>query len=204
MYTPSDFKIKDPEVIRSFIRAHSFGILFSRDVDGHFHDTHLPLLASDDLTSITGHIARANPQWKSWEADSEVKIVFRGPHAYVSPSCYQSEFNVPTWNYSAVSVTGTVRTVSDRVEQTKVMRELVDFHETSRPNPWELDESDSRFMKLYDALVFFSVEIREIEAKFKLNQNKSEADRESVIKSLSETGSLHDADLAAMMREVNP
>ena len=202
MYTPVDFKIEDSEVIRSFIRANSFGILFSTEVNGGFHDTHVPMLVSEDLTSITGHIARANPQWKSWEADEAVKAVFHGPHAYVSPSYYESEFNVPTWNYSAVSVSGSVRIVSDRGEQTEIMRELVGFYEKAQPAPWKLDEGDARFMKLFAALVFFSIEITGIEAKFKLNQNKSAEDRAKVIQCLSETESRHDADVAAMMREV--
>ncbi len=201
MYTPVNFKIEDSEVIRSFIRANSFGILFSREVNGGFHDTHVPMLVSDDLTSITGHIARANPQWKSWEADAEVKTVFHGPHGYVSPLYYESDFNVPTWNYSAVSVSGSVSIASDRGEQTEIMRELVGFYEKTQPTRWKLDEADSRFMKLFDAIVFFSIEITGIEAKFKLSQNKSAEDRAKVIQCLSETGSRHDADVAAMMRE---
>lgn len=199
MYSPVDFKIEDPEVIRSFIRTNSFGVLFSRDEKGTFHDTHVPMLVSDDLKIITGHISRANSQWKSWEADFGVKIVFHGPHAYVSPFYYESDFNVPTWNYTAVSVSGSVRVISDRDEQRAMMRGLVDFHEKDQSNPWKLDESDERFMKLFDALIFFSVEVAGIEAQFKLNQNKSVGDREKVIQCLSETGSPHAADLAALM-----
>lgn len=201
MYSPNDFKIEDPEVIRSFMRTNSFGMLFSRDTEGTFHDTHVPMLVSDDLTFVTGHIARANPQWKSWEADSDVKLVFRGPHAYVSPSYYESDFNVPTWNYSVVSVSGTVQVITDRREQAAVMRELVGFYEDAQPSPWRLDESDERFMKLFDALIFFSVGVTGIAATFKLNQNKSAEDRAKVIQCLSQSGSRSDATLAKLMQE---
>lgn len=203
MYTPAHFNIKDRERIISFIRDHSFGILFSADPEGVFHDTHLPLVISDNCQMVSGHIARANPQWKSWEAQSSVKLVFHGPHAYISPSFYQSDFNVPTWNYTAVSLSGEVSLVDERDEQIRIMKELVDFNEKSLPSPWSLDTSDQRYLKLFEALVFFQISVTGIEGKFKLNQNKSEEDRESVIRQLLASGSAPSMEIAEFMQREN-
>ena len=201
MYSPSQFKIEDDETIRSFVRSNSFGIVFSQGSDGAFHDTHAPLLIADDLTKLTGHLARANPQWRSWEQIPNVRVVFHGPHAYISPTYYTSEFNVPTWNYTAVSVSGKIRIISERTRQLEIMHNLIRFYEASQESPWQLDESDERYLKLFDAVVFFEIEVTRLEAKFKLNQNKSEEDRDQVIQRLLATGSAMDADVARLMEE---
>ncbi len=94
MYTPPKFKVEDPEVIGNFIREHAFGLLLT--VSGtEIHDTHTPFVLTDD-GHLLGHIARANPQWSHWTADTVAKVIFSGPHAYISPNYYASEFNVPT------------------------------------------------------------------------------------------------------------
>jgi transcriptional regulator len=98
MYTPPKFKVDDPAVIRNFIEKNSFGVLLSIE-GGQIHDTHTPFILSEN-NQLLGHIARANPQWKASSEASRVKVIFTGPHAYISPKYYVSEFAVPTWNYT--------------------------------------------------------------------------------------------------------
>ena len=108
MYTPEKFNIEDREAILRFIRQNPFGLLLSVG-GGVIHDTHTPFIVAEDGKQLLGHLARANPQWASWGEGSVAKVVFSGPHAYVSPRYYESEFAVPTWNYTAVSVSGQIR-----------------------------------------------------------------------------------------------
>lgn len=196
MYSPSAFSVTDASVILDFIRKNGFGIVISRDENG-LHDTHTPLMISGDLKCVSGHIARANPQWRTWEKQPDVKVIFHGPHAYISPGYYRSEFNVPTWNYSAVSIDGKLRIIKDRERQVELIRELTSQYEGE--SGWRLDTNDDRYMKLFDAVVCFSIEVERIEAKFKLNQNKSEEDQLSVIAHLQASQSGPDRETAELM-----
>ena len=197
MYTPQKFKIDDPETVRRFIRENPFGLLLSVD-QGSIHDTHTPFLVSEDGQHLLGHIARANPQWKSWSEGTKAKVVFSGAHAYISPRYYESEFAVPTWNYTAVSVAGRISVTEDADAKLDFLDRLTAANETSE-DPWTLDRSDERYLNLLAGIVVFSISIDSIEASFKLNQNKSLDDQRKVVASLTETGCPFDRDVAELM-----
>ncbi|MEM7012726.1 MAG: FMN-binding negative transcriptional regulator [Verrucomicrobiota bacterium] len=201
MYTPSQFKVDDPEVIHAFIRQNAFGLLLTTSGE-EIHDTHTPFYLSDDGTILTGHIARANPQWKNWDTKTTAKAIFTGPHAYVSPRFYQTEFNVPTWNYTAVSISGQLSIVEDTSEILESMDHLIAENETT-DSPWALDHGDERNLNLLKGIVVFRLTIEEVEAKFKLNQNKSEAERKNVIEGLSQSDSAGDREVAELMRSID-
>jgi transcriptional regulator len=196
MYTPSKFKIDDDAEIRSFIEKHSFGLLLTVEED-RIHDTHTPFLLSEE-GELLGHIAKANPQWKAWTGETQAKVIFTGPHAYISPHYYVSEFAVPTWNYAAVSVTGRIRIIDREDEVLGFLDRLVSAYETSDA-PWTLDRGDERYMKLLSGIVVFSISMDHVEASFKMNQNRSEEDQRKVIDSLSATGCPFDHEVAKLM-----
>ncbi len=196
MYTPPNFKVDDTEIIRSFIAQHPFGLLLSINED-QIQDTHTPFVVSED-GELVGHIARANPQWTDWAVESRVKVIFTGPHAYISPQHYVSEFAVPTWNYTAVSVSGRIKILEEEDEVLQFLDQLVAANENP-DNPWNLDRTDERYMKLLSGIVVFSVSMDSVEASFKMNQNKSEEDQRKVVDSLSATGCPIDRDVAEIM-----
>ena len=199
MYTPPKFKVEDPEQIRSFIEENSFGLLLSLDgVD--IHDTHTPFVHADDGRHLLGHIAKANPQWKSWSDGSTVKVIFTGPHSYISPRYYVSEFAVPTWNYTAVSVVGSITVIQEEEIVLSFLDSLVAENESS-DSPWKLDRSDQRYMNLLSSIVVFSISMDRVEASFKLNQNKTEEDQSKVIRSLKASGCPFDLGVANLMAQ---
>ncbi len=198
MYTPPAFSVSDREAVLRFLRENSFGILISRDGET-LHDTHTPFLVADDLRTLRGHIARANPQWKTWAANPRVKVIFHGPHAYISPRFYKSEFNVPTWNYTAISIDGRIRIIEDHAATLELIQNLVAQYEGA--HGWQLDPNDERNLKLLHAVVAFEIEVDHIETKFKLNQNKSPEDRESVTASLLASEDPAGRATAEMMRK---
>ncbi|MAS91596.1 MAG: transcriptional regulator [Verrucomicrobiales bacterium] len=197
MYTPPNFRIDDREVIRQFISENSLGLLLSVR-DGVIHDTHTPFLISDCGQHLLGHIARANAHWHDWEEDSTAKVIFTGPHAYVSPRYYESEFAVPTWNYTAVSISGRIALIEKTEAKLDFLDRLTSANESS-DSPWTLDRSDERYLNLLSGIVVFSVSIDSIEASFKLNQNKSIEDQRKVVASLTETGCPFDHAVALLM-----
>lgn len=200
MYVPSQFRVTDDSTILTFIKQHPFGLLLS--VDGaEIHDTHTPFIVSPE-GKLIGHIAKVNPQWKSWKSSPQVKVVFTGEHSYISPSYYASALNVPTWNYSAVSATGHIKILDDREVVLKFLDELVEENEEGSA-PWTLNRKEEQHMKLLDGIVVFEISLEKVDATFKMNQNKSDEDKNSVIDSLQTTGCPFDHQTASFMSEVN-
>ncbi len=197
MYTPASFRASE-DAAREFVGRHGFGLLITA-AGGDIETTHTPMFFSDDGGFLLGHLARANPQWRNWSAGCTARAVFNGPHAYVSPGDYASDFNVPTWNYTSVVIDGRVELVSDHDECLAVLGRLVDLYESGRESPWELDTRDERLQSLLDQIVGFRVVVESVVGKFKLNQNKSDADRERVAERLCERGDVESAAVADLM-----
>jgi len=166
-------------------------------VEGAPFATHLPFMIEDDV--LVAHMARANPQWRSFAQGDEVLCVFQGPHAYISPSWYESANTVPTWNYVAVHVYGMPEIVDDPVAALDDQARLVTAHEAGFDEPWLLDERDPAMIEgLLRSIVNFRIPIGRIEGKFKLNQNKTAADRAGTIAGLESAGDPMSLALAAL------
>jgi transcriptional regulator len=202
MYVPFAFEETDQGKLHDFIESHSFGLLVSTR-DGAPFATHLPLLLERDTGPhgcLVGHVARANPQWQGLDGQ-EVLVVFSGPHAYVSPSWYESENVVPTWNYVAVHAYGTCRLVEDPDALTRILASMVTTYEQSMPSPWSLDTGNPYFQKQVRAVVGFRVEISRLEGKWKLNQNHPQERREKVMRVLERSKDPDAKAIARLMAE---
>lgn len=202
MYIPPAFLESDLPTLQAFIERHSFGLLVSL-VDGSPFATHLPFLL--DRTrgrsgALVGHVARANPQWQQC-VGQQVLTVFSGPHAYISPSWYEAEQVVPTWNYVAVHAYGRVQLIEDADELLSIVRHSVETYERSMPRPRALGGSDSFLEQLLKQIVGFRIEVERLEGKWKLNQNQPVERREKVARALAERGDENAAAIAALMRQ---
>jgi transcriptional regulator len=202
MYTPASFNEPDRDKAFDAIERFSFGLLVSTH-DGEPLASHLPLLLDRKAGangSLIGHMARANPQWQ--QADGQrVLAVFQGPHAYISPTWYEAGNVVPTWNYVAVHAYGTFRAVHEPDALLEILDDYVRHYESPMPEPWRFDAGSEYNRKLAGAIVGFRIEITQLEAKWKLNQNQPRERREKVIAALEASGEQDDRDIAALMRE---
>jgi len=188
MYIPEPFKIEDDKTIHQFISANPFATVIST-IDDKIEATHMPIDRFQN-GHYYGHFAKNNPQ-SAISDNQEVLVVFTGPHAYISPTMYASEFNVPTWNYSAVHCYGDIEFIDDETEVWHLFRELVERYEGKEG--WQLPDEE-KFKDLTKFVRFFKFKIKRIEAKFKFNQNKSEEDIESVVEGLKGVGNKNAAD----------
>lgn len=189
MYIPSAFEVHDPPTLHDFIEANSFGLLISQ-VEGRPFASHVPFLldrTAGEKGTLVGHFARVNPQWKEMTTGNTL-AVFSGPHAYISPTWYQAEIMVPTWNYMAVHVTGRVSIMEDEERMLDIVARSTEVYERAMPQPWKLDRSANYVKKLLSLIVGFEIEITSIEGKFKLNQNHPVARRLNVAKELRGQG----------------
>ena len=199
MYVPPHFAETDLTKQHDFIERYSFGLLVAQ-LGGVPFVTHLPFLlerTSGPHGTLIGHMARANPHWTELAGQS-VLAVFAGPHAYISPTWYESANVVPTWNYTAVHAYGSIELL-DKNGVRDVVTRTVSLYESALPQPWTF-EADSVFIdRLLDQIVGFRLAIERIEGKMKLNQNHPVERREKVIRALRERGSADEIAVAELM-----
>lgn len=205
MYTPRFNHVTDRSLLIEAMRRYSFAILFGGTPEGHAEErstaTHLPLVMKDEGEHgvLEGHFARANPHWKAL-AGREVLVVFPGPHSYVSPGLYAEALSVPTWNYIAVHAHGIVHLVEDEAGKEALLDGLMETHEPDYAHRWRAMPEGYRRTMLA-GIVGFRIPITRIEGKFKLSQNRPEADRRNV-RAAHAAGSTDQQELAAWMERL--
>jgi len=215
MYSPEAFRERRPEVIAELMRQHSLATLISVDA-GLPVISHIPLMFEPgngdgaDRTDakstehgsagcngrLLGHLARANPHAPLLADGAPVTAIFHGPDAYVSPHWYQSP-GVPTWNYAVVHVSGHSRLIDDDDRLLQLLDQLSARHEPSgKPIPLP----QQRRRPLLQAIVGFEIHIDRIDAKFKLSQNRPDADQPGILAGLEGSGP-GGGRLAGLMRQ---
>ncbi len=187
MYIPTRYRVTDDDTIDAFLAANGFATLVTSGPGG-LMATHLPVefeRGEDGARLVQGHVAKGNPQWRELEHGEPLLIVL-GPHTYVTPTWYDHP-NVPTWNYQAVHCSGPVRLVSDRAEQLRMVRRLAEHYEPPGSPPPRFDV-DAMPAGLRDAelkgIVAFEMRVTQVEAAFKLSQNRHTADHARITREL--------------------
>jgi len=201
MYLPKSFQIEDLPELHTFIQSFNFATLVTQH-DGAPFATHLPFLLDAERGpqgTLLAHLARANPQWRDFAAGAEALVIFQGPHAYISPSWYETHPSVPTWNYAVVHAYGVPRIVEDQATLHHMLETLVDTHEAGFAQPWRMDLPQEYLDKMMRAVVGFEIVITRLEGKLKLSQNRSEHDQQRVAEALGQSRNHLDVDLAEMM-----
>ena len=194
MYRPAAFREENTDKLIAFMKANSFATLVST-VEGIPYASHIPLVVTKqgDAVKLTGHLAKQNPQWQAFAA-AESLAVFTGAHAYISPTLYEKRENVPTWNYIAVHAYGIpeIITLADSPQRMDTMiGEMVNTYEATYQSQWR-SLSDSYRTGMMSGIVGFEMTVTRLEGKFKLSQNRSQTDRQTVSDEL-----LQSSDLAA-------
>lgn len=187
MYIPEHYRNTDTKEIHAFLRQYSFGILINT-VKGKPWGTHIPLEFGLNATNeevLVGHLAKANPQSKNIMDGEEVLCIFNGPHSYVSSSWYQDE-EVPTWNYIAVHVYGTLK-IQNTNQLLESLHALVNKYEQNSEHPISLNDMSTQTMRQIRGIVGFEIIIKDIQAVKKLSQGRPH-DHEKIIDALENQG----------------
>jgi transcriptional regulator len=207
MYAPAHYREDEPARLYPFIERHPFATLVTT-AGGRPEANHVPVLldrSRGTLGVLQGHVARANPVWKSGESD--VLAIFHGADAYVSPSAYPAKQVdgrvVPTWNYAVVHARGRIRWFDDPPSLHRLVSALTLRHESSRSAPWAVSDAPVAYVEaMLRGIVGFEVEIVELAGKFKASQNKPATDRAGVRAEL--TASVDAAQLDELVRDPVP
>ncbi len=183
LYNPEAFRVDDRAVLSDVIDQQVFATLVSNGADGP-NASHLPVLldrTAGPRGTLRAHLARANGHWRALDGEP-VLVVFQGPDHYVTPSWYPSKADggkvVPTWNYVVVHARGRAAIRHDPEHLRRLVGALTGRMESARAEPWSVDDAPADFIdRMLAQIVGLDVEIESLEGKFKLGQNRPEADR---------------------------
>jgi len=189
MYLPAHFAQHDPAPLHALMREHPLATLVTL-LNGEATADHVPLEFDAATQTLHGHVARANPLWRT-AATQRVLVVFSGPQAYISPSWYPSKAAthkvVPTWNYTVVHAHGTLHAVEDAPWLHALVSRLTDRHETPRAGPWAVSDAPSDYLQsMLRAIVGIEIVVDRLVGKWKISQNRTDADRLGVAAGLAE------------------
>jgi transcriptional regulator len=193
MYLPDAFRETDPGVLHALIRAHPLGLLVSGGGELDANAVPFTLDPAGPLGTLRAHVARANPQWRALRDDGRCLVVFQGPEAYVTPSWYPSKREhgkvVPTWNYVIVEARGVARIVEDAAWLRAQIEALTALREAGRAEPWAVGDAPEPFVgAMIRGIVGIEIPVEALAGKWKVSQNRPEADRRGVAEGLTSEG----------------
>jgi transcriptional regulator len=212
MYLPNSFAERDLPTLFAFMEAHPLATLVTTSATGLFA-THLPLIvdrSAGPMGTLFGHVARANPHSRYvTDGADEALVIFTGPDAYITPEWYRTKQEtgrvVPTWNYIAVHAYGTLQLRDDPSFLRPHLEALTRQHEGRRPTPWEVSDAPADYIdQQLKAIVGVEFQIKRLEGKWKMSQNRVAADIEGVIDGLSASDAAQDQAVGAIVRERRP
>lgn len=193
----------DRTKIVDFIKRFSFGTIITSKNDLPIA-THIPFVVKEenDQLLLLSHVAKQNEQWKYLE-DSPVLVIFNEPHAYISPTNYKKDMNVPTWNYIAVHAYGKGQLITGQEEVIGLLENTIANYEPSYREQWNRLPEKYRSGQM-TGIVAFKIEVTEIQAKEKLSQNKTLYEQEKIIHTLSASEDTNERITAEYMRQNLP
>jgi transcriptional regulator len=184
-----------------FVQKNSFGTIVTTE-QGKPIATHLPLrlIKEGDNYYITGHMAYGNPQWRTFKTCEDVLVMFQGPHAYISSSWYEEE-NVPTWNYQAIHMYGKA-SILEKNELIEDLTAMLEKYEQKRENSVLWDKLSPELLEnQIKGITGFKIKVEEIQAAYKLSQNRNETDYTNIIDNLLKEGNSNSKQIAEQMEK---
>lgn len=200
MYIPKHYLATDRAEIVAFMKQYSFATIVTVK-DNLQTATHLPFVVTeeDDKIILTSHFAKANQQWREI-IENKVLIIFTEPHAYISPKHYDKDLNVPTWNYISIHTYGQGQIITDNEKTVKVLEKMIDNYEADYRKQWDGLPADYKH-KMLNGIVAFEIVVTDLQAKKKLSQNKTEAERARIIETFSKSENENEKQIADFMKK---
>ena len=191
MFTPKAFKEEDFEAIKAFIKEQPQATVIVQKNTG-LDACHIPMYWQDDGSQygcLYGHIAKVNALNNSDNIDAPWLVIFQDTGHYISPNWYPSKAithkEVPTWNYRSVHITGLVHLINEPEMLIEILTKLTTDFEANQPIPWSLSDAPANYIQaLCRAIVGIRINITDVQAQFKLSQNKTAENRAGIIAGL--------------------
>ncbi len=195
MYIPQHFEEPNISVMQTLIRDYPLATLVTFSGDG-LNANHIPLHLQADESApygcLRGHVARSNPLYRDIDPTTEVLAVFQAENAYISPSWYATKAQtgkvLPTWNYAAVPAYGVMRMVDDAAWLRRQLEAMTAQQEMKLPEPWSVSDAPADFTeRLIGQIIGIEIPVTRLQGKWKVSQNQSAENRNSVIVGLNQS-----------------
>jgi transcriptional regulator len=200
VYIPKLFANTDQADIVAFMQQYSFGTIVSA-ADNLPTATHIPFVVEqhNGEVIISSHFAKANPQSQIL-TDNPVLVIFTEPHAYISPKHYEKEQSVPTWNYIAVHAYGKAIILDDHRDKLQLMEKTIRYYDTAYLEQWNGLPDDFK-IRMLNGITAFVIKVTSLQAVNKLSQNKTEAERKSIIDQFDQSKDANERVIAEYMKK---
>jgi len=187
VYIPKVQRVEDRKFLHDFMDEFSFVDLITATPT--IRITHIPCVLDRKkgaYGTIYGHISKNNPQQQAFDGAAPAVIVFHGPESYISPTWYSKTEAVPTWNFAVVHASGKLKAITDKTALHELLANLIHKFEGRYPgSTYDFSKlPDNYVYPMIGGIVGFEMEIEGIEGKCKLGQDRSEEDRQSIVKHL--------------------
>lgn len=210
MFTPKAFKEANFEIIQAFIKEQPQATVIAQTGNG-LEACHIPMYWQDDGSKfgcLYGHIAKVNALNNSANLAAPWLIIFQDAGHYISPNWYPSKAvthkEVPTWNYRSVHITGNVSLLTAPEALVDILSKQTADFEASQPNPWSLNDAPEKYIQaMCRAIVGIRVDITDVQAQFKLSQNKTAENRVGVVAGLKQLKTTKANEMAALIEKAN-
>jgi transcriptional regulator len=209
MYIPRANEENRISVMHALIVSQPLGTLVTLGTSGLFA-SHIPMILEDDGSQfgvLKGHISRANTQWRDFVPTVDALAIFAGHQHYISPNWYPGKQEhgkeVPTWNYAVVHAYGPLKVIEDEQWLLTFLHRLTDIHEAESPVPWKVSDAPAEFIRsLLNGIIGLELPIHRLEGKWKVSQNRTEAERKGVIEGLSKLNTPESLAMKSLVEEV--
>lgn len=206
MYNPSHFAENDVATLHQAIEQWPLGTLVVATPEGLIAN-HVPFeldRSAGALGTLQCHVARANDVWRN--PNAECLVIFQGPSAYISPNFYESKSDhgkvVPTYNYVAIHAHGRLAIYDDEKWLRGLVGRLTKRFEAGQARPWTMGDAPQGYIAdRLKEIVGIQIAITRLEGKWKMSQNRPEADQVGVVAGLRDSAREMDREVARIVEE---
>lgn len=186
-FVPEHFEFSEDVAIKAFIHQFPMANLVS-SCDGKIQSSCVPLFGLEQSEySLIGHMSKRNPQADLLQRSDDVVALFNSPSAYVSPRWIKDVSTAPTWSYSAVQVRGQLEVIDNVTDALVILEETLKHLEPQNERMWKMSEiPEERFERLSQGIVAFRICKPTLEGIERLNQDRSDRDRDNIARMLTE------------------
>lgn len=191
MYSHKYYEMKDYQNVKDFITANNFATIVTNHESTPIA-THLPLNIEEKENSLylSGHFAKANKQWQTIDGNDKILIIFSGAHGYISS----------TWDYQSVHAYGTGELLNE-AQLKKELSMLLNRYESNHINGATWENLSEKTKQQINGIIGFKVKVDKLETSYKLSQNRSQKEKENIMKHLKQTGAPLNSQLADAIKD---
>jgi transcriptional regulator len=188
LYIPKAHRVEDLKLLHEFMDEYAFVDLVTSAPT--LRITHIPVIldrTAGTYGKIMGHVSRQNPQSQAFDGRQTGVIVFRGPHGYISPTWYAKKEAVPTWNFAVVHAAGRPSPITDKTALHELLGRLIEKFESYEGSGYDFSKLPESYVSpMLGGIVGFEMQIESLEGKFKLGQERSDADKQGLLQHLGQ------------------